>query len=90
MDDIIEFILELVLDLGFESVKSDKLARWLRILLLVLITVFYIAVIAIMMLVGVISKNGFVLALMSILSLGALAMLVKYWYKVIKSHPFQS
>lgn len=90
MDVIIEFILELLLELGFESAKSNRLARWIRIALLVLITLFYGAVIAIIMLVGVISKNGFTLALMSILSLGVLAMLVKHWYKVMKNHPFQS
>lgn len=90
MEDIISFVFEFMLDTGFEVIQTNNIPRWTRMLILAAITLLYIALITILMVIGITSQNGFVIALMSIVALFLLCMLIRLWYKVITNHPFQS
>lgn len=52
MSDIIEALLDLVLDASIEGSKSEKLPKPLRILCILIIAVFYIALVGLMLLLG--------------------------------------
>lgn len=90
MDDIIAFIFEFMLDTGFEIIQTDKIPRPVRMIILAAITLLYIAFITILIVIGINSKNGFVIALMSVVALVLSYMLIRLWYKVIANHPFRS
>lgn len=55
MEYIFEFILELVIDGSIEASKSSKIPRYIRYPLIVLISLFFIAVIGVIFLAGILS-----------------------------------
>ncbi len=79
MECLFEFILELVLEGSLEVSKSNKIPKYIRYPLIVIISLFFIAVIGLIFLAGIISlkKNilvgiifilmGFVIFIMSVL-----------------------
>lgn len=85
MDDILEFIL----DIGFETIQSNKLPRVVRILLLIALSLVYIGVITILVVVGFTSNNGIFTAIMILLALIVLSLFIRLWYKVLTNHPFR-
>lgn len=59
MDDIIEFILELVFEVGVEASKSKKVPKFIRYFLITIISLVYIGTIGLIMLMGIsILKNN--------------------------------
>lgn len=68
MELIIEFIIELILDGSFELSKNLKTPKWLRYPLIILVILFFIAVIAIILLVGFLAlKESTIIGLLLII-----------------------
>lgn len=62
MEYLFEFILELVLEGSIEASKSSKIPKWIRYLLILMISLFFIGVIGLVFWGGIIAlkKNIFV------------------------------
>ena len=68
MEYIFEFILELVLEGSIEVSKSNKIPKYIRYPLIVIIALFFIAVIGLIFLVGILSlKENIFLGILFIL-----------------------
>ena len=64
MEYIFEFILELVLEGSIEVSKSDKIPKYIRYPLIVIIALFFIAVIGLIFLAGILSlKDNVILGI---------------------------
>lgn len=53
MEYIFEFILELVLDSGIKASKNKKISKWIRYPLIIIISLFFIGVIGLIFLAGI-------------------------------------
>ena len=85
MEYIFEFILELILEGGIEMSKSSKIPKYIRYPLTVIIALFFIAVIGIIFLTGVLAlKENLILGLLLILI--GLFMLVMSTVKFRKTY----
>lgn len=51
--DLVEFIIDLILDVSIEASKSKKVPRLIRYLLILLISLFFIAVIGLIFFLGI-------------------------------------
>ena len=68
MDLIIEFIIELILEGSFELSKNIKTPKWLRYPLIILVLLFFIAIISIIFIVGLITfKESTIIGLLLII-----------------------
>ena len=68
MEYIFEFIIELVFESGIEVSKSNKLPKYIRYPLIIIISLFFIAVIGLIFLVGILSlKENILLGILLIL-----------------------
>lgn len=75
MELIIEFIIELILEGSFELSKNLKTPKWLRYPLIILVILFFLAVIAIIFIVGYLSlKENTIIGLLIIIISIALAV----------------
>ena len=67
MEFIFEFILELVLEGSIEVIKSSKIPKYIRYPLIVILALFFIAVIGLIFLVGILSfKENILLGILLI------------------------
>ncbi len=55
MEYFIEFLLELVFDIGFDISKNKKTPKWIRYLLIMLFALFFLSVIGLILFVGIAS-----------------------------------
>lgn len=68
MEFIFELIFELIFEGGIEASKSNKIPKWIRYPLILLITLFFIFVIGIMFFVGIIAlKDNLILGIIVLL-----------------------
>lgn len=87
MEFIIEFILELVLESGIEASKSRRIPKYIRYPLIVMIALFFIAVIGIVFLAGILALKEniplgiFIIAIGSFIVLRGFVMLRKTYLK---------
>lgn len=85
MEIIFEFILELIFEGSIEASKSSKTPRFIRYLLIVIISLFFIAVIGLILLVGILTlKENLIAGILMILI--ALFMLVMSIIKFRKTY----
>ncbi len=91
MESIFEFIFELILEGSVEISKSSKIPKWIRYPLIVIIALFFIAVIGIILLAGILSlkENIFIGIFLILVGLLMLTMSIlkfreMYWMKVKK------
>ena len=90
MELIIEFIIELILDGSFELSKNLKTPKWLRYPLIALVVLFFIAVIAIILIVGFLAlKESTIIGLLLIIIAIAFAVysIAKFVDIYIKRNP---
>lgn len=62
MEYIFEIILDFVLDIGIEASKSKRVPNWARYLLIAIISLFFIAVIGLIIFLGVVLLKDSVIA----------------------------
>ena len=53
MEDLLEFILELILDGGIELSSNKKISKWLRYPLILIISLLFIAIISLIFYLGI-------------------------------------
>ena len=53
MDDLLEFILELILEGGIKLSSNKKVTKWIRYPLILIVFIIYIAIITLMFLLGI-------------------------------------
>ena len=70
MDDIIEFILELVFEVGVEASKSKKVPKFIRYILITIISLIYIAVIGLIIFIGIAALKNNILGGTIVILLG--------------------
>lgn len=90
MELIIEFIIELILEGSFELSKNLKTPKWLRYPLIILVILFFLAVIAIIFIVGYLAlKENTIIGLLIIIISIALAVysIAKFIDIYIKRNP---
>lgn len=90
MELIIEFIIELILEGSFELSKNLKTPKWLRYPLIILVILFFLAVITIIFIVGYLSlKENTIIGLLIIIISIALAVysIAKFIDIYIKRNP---
>lgn len=76
MEFIFEFILELVLEGGIEASKNSKIPKFVRYPLIVVISLFFIAVIGIIFLAGILSLRENILLGILLISLGLFMLIM--------------
>lgn len=71
MDDLLEFVFEVLLELGEDVSSNRKISKWIRYPILVIIILFYIGVVGITLFVGLSSlkENAFLGLILILLSL---------------------
>lgn len=89
MEFIFEFILELLLECSIDASKSKKIPKYIRYLLIVIIVTFFIAVIGLIILTGVLILEENLLAGIFLILIG-LFMLVMSIIKFRKTYLIKS
>ena len=71
MDDLLEFVFEVLLELGEDVSSNRKISKWIRYPILAIIILFYIGVVGITLFVGLSSlkENTFLGLILILLSL---------------------
>ena len=85
MEYIIEFILELILDLGVEASKSIKVPKFVRLILITIISLVFIAVISLIIFMGIAITKKDILGGIIVILLG-LIMLISAIIKFRKTY----
>lgn len=85
MDDLLEFIFEVLLELGEDASSNKKISKWIRYPILIIILIFYIGVVGITLFVGLSSLKenkflGIILILLSLFFVIGLYIKIKKLY----------
>ena len=70
MEDIIEFILELILEGGIEASKNKKIPKFIRYPLILITILFFIAIIGLIFFVGIMLLKDSIIGGIFIISIG--------------------
>lgn len=84
MDDVIECIVELLMDGIIEIVQEPRIPKWIRGSVLILVTVFYLALFALFLWLAVQVPQVWVKSLLIAVSILILGLLGRMWYKLMK------
>ena len=84
MDDVIECIVELLMDGIIEIVQEPRIPKWIRGSVLILVTVFYLALFLLFLWLAVQVPQVWVKCLLIAVSLLILGLLGRMWYKLVK------
>lgn len=76
MEYLFEFILELVLEGCIEASKSSKIPKWIRYPLIAVISLFFIAVIGLIIFTGFLSLKENILVGMLLISIGFIMVIM--------------
>lgn len=85
MEYIIEFILELIFDFGIEATQSNKVPKFIRFILITIISLIFISVISLIILIGIAIIKKDIIGGIIIILLG-LVMLVSAIIKFRKTY----
>lgn len=84
MDLLVEIILELVLEGSVEGTTNNKLPKWARIGLLVLVTLVYFAIMAVFIWLIVEADNMPARVILGVVVVCCIVAFVDLWRKVLK------
>lgn len=70
MEFIFEFIFELIFEGGMEVTSNRKISKWIRYPILVVLLLFFIAIIGLIMFMGIISLKNTIIGGLFIIGLG--------------------
>ena len=76
MEYVIEFILEFIFEAGMEASRSSKVPKYIRYLLIVLISLFFVFVIGFIIFTGILSLKEHVIAGILLISIGVFMLVV--------------
>lgn len=76
MEDLFEFIVELVIEGSIEASKSSKIPKFIRYPLIVIISLFFIAVIGLILFAGIISLKENILPGIFFILIGLLMLII--------------
>ena len=85
MEDLIEFLIELVFEAGVEASENKKLPKALRVLLAIIIILLYLLSAGLILLVGVLMLEETILGGITMLTLGVV-ILVALFVKIYKKY----
>ncbi|MBR6613757.1 MAG: hypothetical protein IKK84_03220 [Clostridia bacterium] len=85
MEDLIEFLIELVFEAGVEASENKKVPKALRVLLAIIIILLYLLSAGLILLVGVLMLEETILGGIAMLVLG-LVILVALFVKMYKKY----
>ena len=85
MEDLIEFLIELVFEAGVEAIENKKVPKALRVLLAIIIILLYLLSAGLILLVGVLMLEETILGGIAMLVLG-LVILVALFVKMYKKY----
>lgn len=86
MEFLIELILTFFLDGSFEIIQEKKIPKWIRTVVLIIITIFYSAFIGFFVYLSVKSNHSFVKSITAMLSILFIVLFGRFWYKLIKEY----
>ncbi len=76
MEYVLEFILEFIFEAGMEASRSSKVPKYIRYLLIVLISLFFVFVIGLIIFTGILSLKEHVIAGILLISIGVFMLVV--------------
>ena len=85
MEDLIEFLIELVFEAGVEASENKKLPKALRVLLAIIIILVYLLSAGLILFVGVLMLEETILGGITMLALGVV-ILVALFVKIYKKY----
>ena len=85
MEDLIEFLIELVFEAGVEASENKKVPKALRVLLAIIIILLYLLSAGLILLVGVLMLEETILGGITMLTLGVV-ILVALFVKIYKKY----
>ena len=84
MEVILEFLLEILIDGAIEIVSQRKVPVWIRAILAVLLTVFYVFLFGILVWIGIKNESFLIVMVTVILAVAILVMVVVKSNEIIK------
>ena len=84
MDDVIEFIIEFILDGIFEIAQEKGIPKWIRMIVLIIITILYLAVVALMFWIAAQVSQMIVKSLITAVGFLLIVIMGIFWYRLIK------
>ena len=84
MDDVIEFIIEFILDGIFEIAQEKGIPKWIRMIVLIIITILYLAVVALMFWIAAQVSQMIVKCLITAVGFLLIVIMGIFWYRLIK------
>ncbi|MBR6689022.1 MAG: hypothetical protein IKL68_03295 [Clostridia bacterium] len=85
MEDLIEFLIELIFEVGVEASENKKVPKALRVLLAIIIILLYLLGTGLILLVGVLMLEETILGGIAMLALGVV-ILVALFVKMYKKY----
>lgn len=85
MEILIEFVMELILGGGFEVAQDKDIPRWIKIIVLTVLSLFYLGFIILFIIMSVRSKQLILRGITIILGVVFVSLFIRLWYKGLKS-----